>query len=162
MIIMVRYMGTNHHLCRGLFVIVAVILVSSFGGCARNATFVQAKSMFDQNRKAFESLVTTIELCGGAEEINADTDLNTVYSHCSKKNAAFSDDISRKLAALHVETATITWTAQNKLFAIVFILTSQGVAGHGSASAIVYYANLRGHPYPDEISPRPLTELPSH
>lgn len=143
--------------------LVAVLLIGLvLGGCERNYTFAQAKTLFDSHRAAFEYIVAAIVRCGGAEEINADPTLNTIFSQCSKQSASFSDEIVKKLAQLHIEAAVMTWGAGGRLRTITFILTSYGLGVSGSGSVIVYYATPIRRSESERIPPRPLTVVPSH
>ena len=160
--IAVPFMGVKPRLRRAASLVAVLLLGLALGGCERNYTFAQAKTLFDSHREAFEHLVTAIDRCGGAETINADSALNTYYSQCSRESTSFRDGIAKELAILHIESATIAWSPDGKLYGINFVLTSYGIAGHGTGSAIAYYPDATRQLDISVPSPQPLTSVPSH
>jgi hypothetical protein len=125
-------------------------------------TDAQAKNYFDQHQQTFVALVNLISQCEGSGRISIYPDSYVLSTRGNAVTCSPTLEISKLL-----KSANILWVlASSNLpygeqgpFSAMFVLSSRGIVGHGSGSAIYYLPELEKNPFGDSL---PLEGTPGH
>lgn len=154
----------------GLRIICALFLLAIFAvflsGCQKNYTYAEAKAYFERNKAQLEELVTLIRDCKYAEQINGDLGENgSGLSTCANHDSRYLSKIVDRLGDLNIQWVVIDWwtppvngVARHEFYDANFTLTSHGLLGGGTYSAIVYFST----PMAPSQGMKPLTLPPHH
>jgi len=145
-----------------------VILGVYLSGCGRekNYSYAEAKIYFDQHKARLKQLVSLVRDCKYAEQINGDTDANgSGLATCSNHDSSYLTKIEKGLIDLKILWVVIDWwtppvsgLSKHEFYYASFTLTSNGLLGRGTYSAIVYYSTAMAPSY----GMKPLTSPPHH
>jgi hypothetical protein len=125
-------------------------------------TDAQAKDYFDQHRETLTALVHLISQCEGKGTISIYPDGHVLSTIGNAVKCPSTGEISTLL-----KTANILWVNVSGAkpygelgpFGAMFILSSRGIVGHGSGSAIYYFPESEENPFGDSL---PLEGTPGH
>jgi hypothetical protein len=143
------------------FPVLSVLLGTIHG--PEDFTDAQAKDYFDQHQETFIALLHLISQCEGRGTMSIYPDGHVL--------AILSDEAvkcpSAKEIAAQLKAANVLWVnvSGNKpygepgLVGAMFVLSSRGIVGHGSGSAIYYFPELKTNPFGDSF---PLEGTPGH
>jgi hypothetical protein len=146
-------------LARSLMVLLVMPLVSCG---AEDYTPVEAKHYFDQHEKVSTELIRLISQCEGSGTMSIYPDGRVLSSRVVTVKCPSTGEIS-----ILLKSANILWVnvsgdqphGQPGPFGAMFVLSSRGIVGHGSGSAIYYFPNDARNPFGDSV---PLDGTPGH
>ena len=141
--------------------IVALSAVLSTISGPKDYTDAEAKIYFDHHEQTFTALVNLISQCEGKGTISIYPDGHVLRTMSDAVQCPPTNEISALL-----KTAKVLWVnvsgqkpyGELGPFGAMFVLSSRGIVGHGSGSAIYYFPELRS-PFGDSF---PLAGTPSH
>jgi hypothetical protein len=122
----------------------------------------QAKDYFDQHQQTFIALVNLISQCEGNGTTSIYPDGHVFATVSDAVKCPSTQEISKL-----VKSANILWVhassnrpyGEQGPFSAMFVLSSRGIVGHGSGSAIYYFPELEKNPFGDSF---PLEGTPGH
>ena len=140
------------------FPVLAMLL--SYG--PEDFTDAQAKDYFDQHQETLIALVHLISQCEGKGTISIYPDGSILSTIGNAVKCPSTQEISTLL-----KSANMSWVlasshrpyGEQGPFAAEFVLSSRGIVGHGSGSAIYYFPDLKTNPFGDSFA---LQGTPGH
>jgi hypothetical protein len=125
-------------------------------------TDAQAKNYFDQQQQTLVALVHLISQCEGLGTTSIYPDGHVFATVSDAVKCPSTQEISALL-----KFANILWVLASGNrpyggegpFSAMFVLSSRGIVGHGSGSAIYYFPALEKNPFGDSV---PLEGTPGH
>jgi hypothetical protein len=124
-------------------------------------TDAAAKVYFDEHRPTFDALVRLVSQCEGLGRLSIYPDGHR-FSVSDRVTCPSITEIS-----MHLKSAKILWVIADSIkphgeqgpFSAMFVLSSRGIVGSGSGSAIYYFPELETNPFGDSY---PLEGTPGH
>jgi hypothetical protein len=125
-------------------------------------TDAQAKKYFDQHQRTFTALVNLISQCEGSGRISIYPDSHVLSTLGNAVTCSSTNEISTLLKAasiLWINVGSVKPYGEQGPFSAMFVLSSRGIVGHGSGSAIYYFPESEENPFGDSL---PLEATPGH
>jgi hypothetical protein len=125
-------------------------------------TDAQAKVYFDEQRPTFDALVRLVSQCEGLGRLDIYPDSHTFSIHDHVTCPSITE------ISTHLKATKILWVSADSRkpygeqgpFSATFVLSSRGIVGHGSGSAIYHFPELEQKiPFGDSF---PLEGMPGH
>ena len=141
------------------FAALPVILSTLYG--PEDFADAQAKDYFDQHQETLTALVHLISRCEGKGTISIYPD-GHVLSIGNAVKCPSTGEISTLLKAANILWVNVSGAkpyGELGPFGAMFILSSRGIVGHGSGSAIYYFPESEENPFGDSL---PLEGTPGH
>jgi hypothetical protein len=128
-------------------------------------TEAEAKSYFDQHEQTLTALVSLISQCEGFGRISMYPDGRVLNDHVLYVReplwcpTAWIATLLKAANILWVNAGNVKPYGERGAFSAMFVLSSRGIVGHGSGSAIYHFPELERNPFGDSF---PLAGTPGH
>jgi len=146
---------------RSVPVVALILRTMSYG--PEDFTDTEAKSYFDQHNQTFTTLVSLISQCEGKGTISIYPDGDVLATRSDAGKCPSRQEISALLKSVNtlwvLASSDRPPYGEQGPFSAMFVLTSRGIVGHGSGSAIYYFPDLKTIPFGDSF---PLEGTPGN